>query len=75
MNGKRERLLIDAIVETICRCSEDRDNAVQLEVIKVSRLVGSLYSSDLSYFIAKSNTANQRYVLVSNRPCCQSRLR
>ena len=34
MNGKRPRLLIDAIVETICRCSEDRDNQVQLEVIK-----------------------------------------
>ena len=34
-NGKRSRLLIDAIVETICRCSEDRDNQVQLEVIKV----------------------------------------
>ena len=30
-------MLIDAIVETICRCSEDRDNAVQLEVIKVSK--------------------------------------
>ena len=27
-------MLIDAIVETICRCSEDRDNQVQLEVIK-----------------------------------------
>ena len=36
-NGKRPRLLIDAIVETICRCSEDRDNQVQLEVIKVSQ--------------------------------------
>ena len=33
-NGKRPRLLIDAIVETICHCSEDRDNQVQLEVIK-----------------------------------------
>lgn len=36
MNGRQPRLLIDAIVETICRCADDRDNQVQLEVIKVS---------------------------------------
>jgi hypothetical protein len=33
-NGKQPRLLIDAIIETICRCAEDRDSLVQLEVIK-----------------------------------------
>ena len=26
MNGRQPRLLIDAIVETICRCADDRDN-------------------------------------------------
>ena len=34
-NGRQPRLLIDAIVETICKCADDRDNQVQLEVIKV----------------------------------------
>jgi len=43
-NGKRNRLLIDAIVETICKCSEDRDNAVQLEVIKV----GNTHNNNLT---------------------------
>ena len=43
-NGKRPRLLIDAIIETICRCSEDRDAQVQLEVIKVSSKATSTQS-------------------------------
>ena len=43
MNGKQPRLLIDAIIETICKCSEDRDSLVQLEVIKVSNLQFELY--------------------------------
>ena len=34
-NGKLPRLLIDAIVETICECAVERDNLVQLEIIKV----------------------------------------
>ena len=35
LNGKLPRLLIDAIVETICECVAERDNLVQLEIIKV----------------------------------------
>ena len=48
-NGKRSRLLIDAIVETICRCSEDRDNQVQLEVIKVRPNFESIWTSYLNF--------------------------
>jgi hypothetical protein len=35
-NGRLPRLLIDAIVEAICECAHERDNQVQLQVIKVS---------------------------------------
>lgn len=50
-NGKRSRLLIDAIVETICRCSEDRDNQVQLEVIKVRPNFESIWTSYLNFVV------------------------
>lgn len=33
-NGRLPRLLIDAIVESICECAHERDNQVQLQVIK-----------------------------------------
>ena len=42
LEGKEEnsqeppRLLIDLIVETICKCADEHGDQVQLEVIKVS---------------------------------------
>ncbi len=35
-NGRLPRKLIDAIVDSICACSNEKDNQVQLQVIKVS---------------------------------------
>ena len=35
MNGRLHRKLIDAIVESICGCVTERDNQVQLQIIKV----------------------------------------
>lgn len=33
-NGRLPRLLIDAIIETVCECAQERDAQVQLQVIK-----------------------------------------
>lgn len=33
-NGRLQRLLIDAIVESVCECAQDSDNNLQLQVIK-----------------------------------------
>ena len=33
-NGRLVRLLIDAIVESVCECAQDSDNNLQLQVIK-----------------------------------------
>ena len=35
-NGRLPRKLIDAIVESICNCVTERDNQVQLQIIKVT---------------------------------------
>jgi len=37
MNGRLPRKLIDAIVESICDCVSERDNQVQLQIIKVGQ--------------------------------------
>ena len=37
-NGRLPRKLIDAIVESICACVSERDNQVQLQIIKASTL-------------------------------------
>ena len=44
MNGRLHRKLIDAIVESICNCVAERDNQVQLQIIKALLTIVTTYN-------------------------------
>lgn len=45
MNGRLKRRLIDSIVESICSCVSERDNQVQLQIIKSLLTIVTTFNS------------------------------